>query len=244
MEQQKLLWIILSIAIFLVLVVSAGMFLFYPGTEEGTLASSEDENMHGGASDFDVIQYVRDDQIVSVPEVEQEVSDEEQEFVVTDDPGQAEREEADTRESEDIVVTVGDDEYEETVSQETQPVQRSQPTSAGRTEQENVSTAAVPQQTTQEVPSRDTEESRGLEDRTQYWIQAGSFSQRYRAEAARDELAELGLVSRIILKEINSESYFRVRIGPYVRLDEAEQFLEWVQSVEGFSESYISIVYP
>ncbi len=76
----------------------------------------------------------------------------------------------------------------------------------------------------------------------EYWIQAASFKNKYKAEQIKIKLSDNNVASRIIPKQINNEDYYRVRIGPYNNKYEAEKFLLWVHSINGFSESYISLV--
>ena len=78
---------------------------------------------------------------------------------------------------------------------------------------------------------------------TQYWIQAGSYTTQDRAEQVKDSLQEKGVVSRITSREVDGETYFRVRIGPYENSGEADKFLEWIRNMRGFESSYVSQVY-
>jgi DedD protein len=77
----------------------------------------------------------------------------------------------------------------------------------------------------------------------EYWIQAGSYTTKDRAEQVKGALMEKGVVSRITSREIDGETYFRVRIGPYENSGEADKFLEWVRTMNGFETSYVSLVY-
>ena len=78
---------------------------------------------------------------------------------------------------------------------------------------------------------------------TEYWIQAGSYQSRSRAEALSGALSDQGLQSKIMTREIDGITYYRVRIGPYRRQAEAKKFLSWVRATKGFESSYISQVY-
>ncbi|MFW6387745.1 MAG: SPOR domain-containing protein, partial [bacterium] len=35
---------------------------------------------------------------------------------------------------------------------------------------------------------------------------------------------------------------YRVRVGPYDNRNEAQKFLSWIQELEGFEQSYVSLV--
>jgi len=72
-----------------------------------------------------------------------------------------------------------------------------------------------------------------------YWIQTGAFSARIRAEDAKENLAEKGLVSIIENREINGQLWYRVRLGPYTSEQEANYWLALVKSIDGFGESQV-----
>ncbi len=77
----------------------------------------------------------------------------------------------------------------------------------------------------------------------EYWIQAGSYRSRTRAEDFSKHLAQVGLIGRITTRTVGSETYFRVRIGPFQSKQEAEKFLAWMKDIEGLQDSYVSVVY-
>ena len=51
------------------------------------------------------------------------------------------------------------------------------------------------------------------------------------------------LGSRILTKDIDGRTYFRLRIGPFAVRAEAEKFLGWVQQVDGFSDAMLFVDY-
>jgi len=77
----------------------------------------------------------------------------------------------------------------------------------------------------------------------EYWIQAGSYKSNSKAEELKSQLTSKGITSRIITRDINGTTFFRVRIGPYVNKNEAEKFLSWIKKINGLEKSYISLVY-
>ncbi|HOX91928.1 MAG TPA: SPOR domain-containing protein [Spirochaetales bacterium] len=77
---------------------------------------------------------------------------------------------------------------------------------------------------------------------TEYWIQAGSFTSRSRAEDLQRDLAAKGLSSVITVKDIDGTSYFPVRVGPYTAKKEADGWLGKVRALPGCSEAYVSQV--
>ena len=77
---------------------------------------------------------------------------------------------------------------------------------------------------------------------TDYWVQTGAYSSKTRAETVRDELKAKGITAILDVKDINGKTYYRVRIGPYTSQKEAQYWLSLVKNLDGFSESYISMV--
>ncbi len=73
-----------------------------------------------------------------------------------------------------------------------------------------------------------------------YWIQVGSFSSSAQANSSVELLKEKGLSSRVVLKEINGKSVYRVRIGAYESKDEADKFCTEVKKISGFEQSDVS----
>ena len=74
----------------------------------------------------------------------------------------------------------------------------------------------------------------------EFWIQTGSFAAKARADAAKEKLSSKGIASLIETKEISGKTYFRVRVGPYSSKDEADYWLALVNTIDGFSDSYIT----
>lgn len=75
-----------------------------------------------------------------------------------------------------------------------------------------------------------------------YWVQTGAFSSKARAENARSSLSSKGISSVLDVKTLQDKTYFRVRVGPYASKNEADYWLSLVKSIDGFSESYVSMV--
>ncbi|MCL2600644.1 MAG: SPOR domain-containing protein [Treponema sp.] len=78
--------------------------------------------------------------------------------------------------------------------------------------------------------------------RNNFWIQAGAFSSKARAETVKESLEAKGIASIIENRNINGRTYYRVRIGPYLSENEANYWLGLVSSIDGFSGSWVSQV--
>ena len=72
-----------------------------------------------------------------------------------------------------------------------------------------------------------------------YWVQAGSFSTRERADGVKDSLGTKGITAIVTNQDINGNTYYRVRVGPYTSQNEADYWLAMIKSIDGFQESQI-----
>ena len=64
----------------------------------------------------------------------------------------------------------------------------------------------------------------------QYFVQVGAFHAAEDAQAQRAKMAMMGLDARITEREQAGRTVFRVRLGPFERLDEAEKLKTEVHS--------------
>ncbi len=72
-----------------------------------------------------------------------------------------------------------------------------------------------------------------------FWVQTGSFSAKVRADNVKESLGAKGISSVIEVRNINDQTYYRVRVGPYTSQNEAAYWLSLIQSIDGFEESQI-----
>jgi cell division protein FtsN len=75
-----------------------------------------------------------------------------------------------------------------------------------------------------------------------YWIQTGSYKSQSKAEEMVTLLEGKGLGSRVFSFASNGDTFYRVRVGPYSNKGEADKFLALVKQVQGLESSYISMV--
>lgn len=67
-------------------------------------------------------------------------------------------------------------------------------------------------------PSAATPETRS-DDRASYLLQAGAFRSSSEAEAMKAKLALIGFEAKVLTAEVNGQTMYRVRIGPYAQLE-------------------------
>ena len=220
MEQKKILWILLSVTLFLFIVSITGVVWFYPGriTVAGEDGSSPSSDQEQAAMDFDPVEWVRQGEdfpgLIDAPSVEEEG------FSIVY---------GETEVGEPAADLPADD-MEQVVSENSKiekPV-------------------AVPAQPVKTVPNNKSIVSAPAPQKInvlEYWIQAGSFASRSRAESSSQILSEKGFSNLITIKTVDKEDYFRVRMGPYTSKAEAQKFLNWVKGIDAYENSYISQVY-
>lgn len=223
MEQKKILWIIVSVTVFLCVIFVAGLLWFYPSKDVQTASVGTDSKTDKANVDFDPVEWVRNSK---------------------DYPGLDTSSGSKDTENEGFTIVYGETDGQTTVgavndSEKNSGTDAPAVTSAPPVRTEYKKPAAV---TTKAVETPKVAASPEKVKVREYWIQAGSFKSRSGAENAKKILAKEGLTSRITIKTIDSTDYYRVRIGPYTRKEEAAKFLDWVKKVDTFDKSYISMV--
>jgi len=224
MEQKKVLWILFAVAALLLVVVGAGLIWFLPEEGADSVALERNAEERESAAGFDPIEWVRNEE--EAPALEPKPKETEEGFIVSEElvygtdgtPASGSEEKASEEEAERVVRLV------DPAPGSRPPVQQAEP----RREAPSVREPAP-------------EPQKRLV--TEYWIQAGSYGSNSRANQVREQLSEKGITSTVQTRELESGTYFRVRIGPYENSEEAAKFLQWVKNLEGFNDSYITEVY-
>jgi len=221
MEQKKILWILLSVTLFLFIVSITGVVWFYPGRIAVADNSSSDstDSKDQASVDFDPVEWVREGE--AFPGLTEEPLDDEEGFSIVY---------GETENKGSVINLVADDRIKEVEVKTTPSVV---PVKVVE-EPVKVVTPSSPK-----VAAPAPKKINVLE----YWIQAGSFSSRSRAESASTTLSEKGFSNIITIKTVDDSDYFRVRMGPYISSAEAEKFLVWVKEINSYEKSYISQVY-
>ncbi|MFO7850549.1 MAG: SPOR domain-containing protein [Spirochaetia bacterium] len=237
MEQKKLLWIIFSVTLFLAVVVGAGFIWFYPDRGSDYTETTTEEKQEEASSDFDPVEWVRSsDKYPGLGEGDDDKEEEEDGFIIVyGENGEQRAREEGKREEEVDIVSVPELETEPEPEKEPEEKDTEKPKTAEK------SAAPKTESTGREEKSRS---GTGKTIKTvEYWIQAGSYNSKNRAEKVGDKLDEKGFTSKVEIKEIDNTVYYRVRIGPYQNKKEANKFLNWVKDIKDFEKSYVSEVY-
>ncbi len=245
MEGKKVLWVVFSIALALVVILAAGLFLLRPRQPKGAEASAGAPSLQG----YDPYEYVRGTSAA---------------------PGLA----PPPSESEPVVIVVGEPPGGTTGPSSAQPLEPgfgpaavspiapqeapvgTSPPPTAAPERARLRAAELPvavkpaakaepqpagARAAAQAPAKAAPRPKSVRV-TEYWIQAGSFSSASRADEISRRLEERGLATRTTTRDLNGKTHFRVRVGPYTSKAEAEKFLGWIRELKGFESSYISMV--
>ncbi len=228
MEQQKVLIVIVSVALFVAAVIGIGLIFFYPRTEVSPDAPLRIVQEPGAESrqQFDPIEYLRR------PDAEA--------------PDFAPR---DPEDDEDFIIVFDDeDPPDPRAPAEPRPAPEPAPREPASRDPE-----PAPREPAPRVPAEPPAEPKPAPPRepetrqvrvTEYWIQVIASPSRDRVEQARTTLEERGLRGRITTRTVNDTVFYRLRVGGYSDKAEAEKFLGWIREINGFGQSYISEEYP
>ncbi len=236
MENSKTLIVIVSVSLFVAAVLGLGLVLFYP-REAPQVAGGGGQS--GSAGGFDAIEYLRD------PDAERpslEATEEDEESEEDGDVVIVYGEAVEERPDEERAAEEGrETEPERAGEADTAPAERAPAAEAERPaerapEPETVQPARTAPRRAPEAPTREVQV-------TEYWIQVIATTSRDRVDMARERLREHELSGRITTKVVDGRTFYRLRVGPYTNKNEAAKFLDWVNDIEGFADSYISEEY-
>lgn len=243
MESSKTLIVIVSVSLFVAAVLGLGLVLFYPGEDPQVARPGEQA---AARDDFDAIEYLRDGD-AQRPSFEKEEDsgdgEEEDEVVIVygesvEERGRDGRDEVDVAEPRDESAATepgGAQEREQPPERVREPEKPAPQPEAQPEEQKDSVTPA-------RAAPRPEAETRTVEV-TEYWIQVIATKSRDRIDRARDRLGEQQLKGRVTTTNVDGETFYRLRVGPYTNKNEADKFLNWVNDIEGFGDSYISEEY-
>ncbi len=245
MENSKTLIVIVSVSLFVAAVLGLGLVLFYP-REAPQVAGGAGQS--GSAGGFDAIEYLRDPDAErpSLEQAEDEDSEEEGDVVIVygeaveerpdEETGDGERSGEEGRAPGERVSTPERADEPDTAPAERAPTAEAERPAERAPEPETVQPART-------APRRAPEQQTREVQVTEYWIQVIATTSRDRVEMARGRLREHELSGRVTTKVVDGRTFYRLRVGPYTNKNEAAKFLDWVNDIEGFADSYISEEY-
>jgi DedD protein len=241
MEQKKLLLVAISVGVFLVIVIGAGILVFGPQTQ----TAGTNSIAPGSALSYTVNPAPAQQPAVGIsPDTPASVNA--SELIQNGVPGLQTRPEG-TLTTVDTFQVNG--QSENTAPKETQVTVTVEPRPAAgvptAAPQGRAAPAAQTQPKTTVKPAASTtakpaaNPAPAVKTYNDYWVQAGSFNAKARAEDVKETLATKGITSIIENRDVNGATYFRVRIGPYTSQNEADYWLSLIKSINGFEGSQI-----
>jgi len=237
MENKNILFVIASVSLFLVIVIGAGLWLFWPKGD--TRESAESAAVRPlFDKDFDSFEFYKSREEIPGLLEEEEAAQ----------PETAEGEKPEEADGDEITLAIGESEDRVSIERKEREAVREKPEDASRKEpeperpSERTQAASKPEPAAAPASSARTSRAPRRVYVKEYEIQVGSFGTKERADSVADQLKRLGLAGNIRTKVIDGRTYFRVRIGPYSQQGEAAKFLAWLRDVKGMEDSYISQV--
>ncbi|RPJ05299.1 MAG: hypothetical protein EHM28_12395, partial [Spirochaetaceae bacterium] len=213
MNKQGLLWIILSIAMLVIVVLLGGLWLLNTKVPGGaaTQAAAESPASELGPEPesritFDPFEYTfKGSPLPGLQPVEEDKTD-----------GYYQKDSRSVGDHEVLTFEQGhtiDTARTNIPSVTPRPQTRTQTTSTTRTTTQPPRTATTPTHA--------------------YYIQTGAYKHQSNAESNNETLTENGMAGRILTETVRGERYFTVLIGPYSSKSEAEKFLDWIKDIKG-----------
>ncbi|MGP1430727.1 MAG: SPOR domain-containing protein [Treponema sp.] len=263
MEQKKILWVILSVSLFVLIIFGIALFLYSPSRNSVTAQLGGEtipyESTATPAPGYDPDLWARDPEKVAgldtaAPAASGNIINLNNLNIISTD-GQSRN-----LDVSDLTAQVGESEaaglpkeLAEQIGIETEPeVQVEQPAVKKETAPRK-SQAAVQAQARITIetkapaaaakPKAQTPAKRKASVsavQTFYWVQAASLANRINAERARDKLAAQHMKVEIFTKETKTGLTHRVRVGPFNNSTEANYWLNTIKKIEGFENSYVS----
>ena len=263
MEQKKILWVILSVSLFVLIIFGIALFLYSPSRNSAT-AQPGGETIPYEASGtpnpgYDPDSWARDPEKVAgldttAPAASGNIINLNNLNIISTD-GQAKNIDV-----SDLTTQTGADEaaglpkeLAEQIGIEPEPEAKAEPPVIKEEEQPRktqpavqaqaritieTKRAAAPAKPKVQTPAKPKASVPAVQ--TFYWVQAASLANRINAERARDKLAAQHMKVEIFTKDTKAGLTHRVRVGPFNNSTEANYWLNSIKKIEGFEKSYIS----
>ena len=235
MEQQKLLWTILSVGILILILLGAGMFFFLPSDSTGLAQNGKTTEWSKAAAPAPE-QKAPDQKATPAAPSKPEIKKTPVQPAQT--PAPAAKPEvkktpaqpstpAPTKQAQDPspkATPAPATKPDPAATQQTKPAASTQP-------------AAKPAQTQTQTtkPAATTSAAKGS-----YWVQVGSYATMDAAEKTKKELSAKGYTSSIQSITANGKTYHRVKIGPYTSRADVDTLLPKIKALPGMGDSFIT----
>ena len=229
MEQQKLLWTILSVGILVLILLGAGMFFFLP-TDSTGLAQN------GKTTEWSKAAAPAPEQ--KAPEIKKTPV---QPAAPAQTPAPAPKPEVKKTPVQPAAPAPAP---KATPAPATKPAQTTQQTQTkpATTTAQAAKPAPAPQ-AQKPAPAQTAKPAAPVAANTangSYWVQVGSYATTDAAEKTKKDLAAKGYTSSIQSITANGKTYHRVKVGPYASKTEVDSILPKIKALPGMGDSFIT----
>ena len=270
MEQKKILWVILSVSLFVLIIFGLALFLYSPSRNSASAQGGGETipyEASGNALNVDPDAWAREPDRVAgldrnAPAAAGNIINLNNLNIISTDGQSAQTNGIDVS---DLTVQAGDadvsglpKELAEQIGIDTAPEQSEERPAPAKKEDASAQpqiAVAVQNQPKPVEEKKSTKSSASVtvkpkaktsvkpaapQVQTLYWVQTASLASRINAERARDKLAAQHMKVEIFTKETPSGLTHRVRVGPFTNNTEANYWLNSIKKIEGFEKSYVT----
>ena len=244
MEQQKLLWTILSVGILVLILLGAGMFFFLPSDSTGLAQNGKTTEWSKAATPAPAqtpapaapskpevkktpVQTAQTQTPAPKPEVKKTP------VQTTPAPAQTQAPKATPAPATKPAQTTTAPKA--TPAPQTKPATTTTQQAAKPAQTQAQTQAAKPAQTQTAKPAATATAAKGS-----YWVQVGSYATTDAAEKTKKDLAAKGYTSSIQSITANGKTYHRVKIGPYSSRADVDTLLPKIKALPGMGDSFIT----
>ena len=267
MEQKKILWVILSVSLFVLIIFGIALFLYSPSRNSATAQAGGETVPYettGTSAAVDPDLWARDPDRVAgldrnAPAAAGNIINLNNLNIISPDGQNGQSNGIDVSEltaqagtaevsglPKDLAAQIGIDTTPEQPEVQSTPAKKEaapQPQTAA-TVQAQLKPAVekkVAQASVSIAPkAKASAKPAAPQVQTLYWVQTASLANRINAERARDKLAAQHMKVEIFTKETSAGLTHRVRVGPFTNSTEANYWLNSIKKIEGFEKSYVT----
>jgi sporulation repeat domain protein len=267
MEQKKILWVILSVSLFVLIIFGIALFLYSPSRNSATAQAGGETVPYetaGTSAAVDPDLWARDPDRVAgldrnAPAAAGNIINLNNLNIISTDGQNGQSNGIDVSEltaqagtaevsglPKDLAAQIGIDTTPEQPEVQSTPAKKEaapQPQTAA-TVQAQLKPAVekkVAQASVSIAPkAKASAKPAAPQVQTLYWVQTASLANRINAERARDKLAAQHMKVEIFTKETSAGLTHRVRVGPFTNSTEANYWLNSIKKIEGFEKSYVT----
>ena len=242
MEQQKLLWTILSVGILVLILLGAGMFFFLPSDSTGLAQNGKTTEWSKAASPAPAAEQKTPDQKATPAPAQPPKPEVKKTPVQTaQTPAPAPKTQPEVKKTP--APTPAPAAKPATPAPKATPAPATKPAPAATTQQAKPAASTSTQQaakpaqtqTTAAKPAATATAAKG-----NFWVQVGSYATTDAAEKTKKDLAAKGYTSSIQSITANGKTYHRVKIGPYASRAEVDTLLPKIKALPGMGDSFIT----